>query len=165
MEGFPGAHFAKSANGWIDSEIFATWLSTSFVPAMAHLQKPVLLFADGHSTHLTLAMHEICREHNIILYQLPSHSSHIVQPLDLFSFKNFKQASGEKVIKFQEENSDTLTKQHFSKVFRKAWDRRATTETFSRTDLKPQEYFLGIRKSLTEQNWLLTECLLRTAMM
>ncbi|GFO16080.1 tigger transposable element-derived protein 6-like protein [Plakobranchus ocellatus] len=124
MEGFPEAHFAKSGNGWIDSEIFAKWLSTGFVPAVAHLQKPVLLFADGHSTHLTLAIHEICKEHNIILYQLPSHSSHIVQPLDLTSFKNLKQAWGEEVMKFKEENSDTLTKQNFSKVFRKAWDRR-----------------------------------------
>ncbi|GFO24107.1 tigger transposable element-derived protein 6-like protein [Plakobranchus ocellatus] len=119
MEGFPEAYFAKSGNGWIDSEIFAKWLATGFVPAMSHLQKSVVLFADGHSTHLTLAIHQICKDNEILLHQLPSHSCHIVQPLDLTTFKNLKQAWDEEVMKFQEENSDTLAKQHFAK----AWDK------------------------------------------
>ncbi|XP_012944901.1 uncharacterized protein LOC106013512 [Aplysia californica] len=100
LEGFEEAHMATSGNVWIDSEIFARWMESAFCPAVAHLQKPVILFADGHSTHLTLEIHEICRSHGIILYQLPSHSSHIIQPLDLTSFKNFKRAWYEEVMKY-----------------------------------------------------------------
>ncbi|XP_005094673.1 uncharacterized protein LOC101845836 isoform X2 [Aplysia californica] len=126
LEGFEEAHMAKSRNGCIDCEILARWMETAFCPAVAHLQKPVVLFADGNSFHLTLEIHEICRSHGVILYQLPSlnHSSRIVQPLDLTSFKNLKHAWYEEVMKYQEDNSDTLSKQHFAKVFKSAWDRR-----------------------------------------
>ena len=36
LGGFPEAHFAWSNNGWIDEEIFATWLKTAFIPAVQH---------------------------------------------------------------------------------------------------------------------------------
>ncbi|KAL8568889.1 hypothetical protein ACOMHN_061465 [Nucella lapillus] len=78
LEGFPEAHFAKSDNGWIDGEIFATWLKTAFIPATNHLPRPVILFLDGHKTHVTMAVSDVCRDKGIILYQLPSHSSHVV---------------------------------------------------------------------------------------
>ncbi|XP_005108581.1 uncharacterized protein LOC101858516 [Aplysia californica] len=163
LEGFEEAHMAKSGNGWIDSEIFARWMESAFCPAVAHLQKPVVLFADGHSTHLTLEIHEICRSHGIILYQLPSHSSHIVQPLDLTSFKNLKRAWYEEVMKYQEDNSDTLSKQHFAKVFKRAWERRGhdgdvlvsgfrasgicpwNPDRFDRTKLAPHRLFQTVQ--------------------
>ncbi|GFS09135.1 PiggyBac transposable element-derived protein 4-like [Elysia marginata] len=56
LEGFKKARFAKSNNGWIDGEIFTSWLETAFIPDVDHLPKPVLLFADGHKTHLTLTV-------------------------------------------------------------------------------------------------------------
>ncbi|GFN92562.1 Jerky protein [Plakobranchus ocellatus] len=92
LEGFPEAHLARSSNGWIDAEIFEGWLLHAFVPAVSHLPKPVLLFADGHKAHNTMTVHDICKEHGIIFYSLPSHASHVVQPLDLTTFKKLKQS-------------------------------------------------------------------------
>ncbi|GFR83041.1 tigger transposable element-derived protein 1 [Elysia marginata] len=123
MDGFPEAHFAKSANGWIDSQIFYSWLIDAFIPAVADLEKPVILFMDGHKTHTSLDVSELCRNHNIILYMLPSHASHAVQPLDLTTFKRLKQVWKEEVLAYQEEKSDTLSKKDFARTLKKAWQR------------------------------------------
>ena len=122
LAGFEKAHFGRFDNGWMDSEIFSHWLKTAFVPATEHLKKPVVLFADGHTTHATMAVHRICREHNIILYQLPSHSSHIVQPLDLTTFKSLKEAWYRAVRQYRFETCEVVGKREFSRVFKKAWD-------------------------------------------
>ncbi|KAL8573331.1 hypothetical protein ACOMHN_032793 [Nucella lapillus] len=121
LEGFPEAHFAKSDNGWIDGEIFATWLKTAFIPATNHLPRPVILFLDGHKTHVTMAVSDVCRDKGIILYQLPSHSSHVVQPLDLTTFKPLKKGWRDEVMRFQEAESDTVGKKDFAKLLKVAW--------------------------------------------
>ena len=119
LDGFEEAHFAKSANGWIDSHIFYSWMKEAFIPAVADLDKPVILFMDGHKTHTSLDVSELCRNHNIILYTLPSHASHVVQPLDLTTFKRLKQVWKEEVLAYQEENSDTLSKKDFARTLKK----------------------------------------------
>ncbi|KAL8573814.1 hypothetical protein ACOMHN_019088 [Nucella lapillus] len=123
LEGFQEAHLARSSNGWIDTEIFQSWFETAFCPSVAHLQKPVVLFADGHATHLSMKVHELCNEHGIIVYQFPSHASHLIQPLDLTTFKSLKQVWREEVMSFQERTSTTLGKKDFAAVFKKAWER------------------------------------------
>ncbi|GFO22012.1 hypothetical protein PoB_004851700 [Plakobranchus ocellatus] len=123
LEGFPEAHLARSGNGWLDMEIFERWLLNAFVPAVSHLPKPVVFFVDGLKTDNTMKVHDNCKEHGIILYSLPSKASHIVQPLDLTTFKNLKQSWREEVVNFKKETSNTLSKKDFSKVFKKAWDR------------------------------------------
>ena len=52
--------------------------------------RPVLLLEDGHSSHITIEVIELAQENNIHLLCLPSHSSHILQPLDIGVFKSFK---------------------------------------------------------------------------
>lgn len=44
---------------------------------------PILVFMDGHSTHVNIAVSEFCRDNKIILYCFPPHASHIMQPLDI----------------------------------------------------------------------------------
>jgi hypothetical protein len=43
--------------------------------------KPILLIYDGHGSHNTLELIELAREHNIILFCLPPHTTHKLQPL------------------------------------------------------------------------------------
>ena len=52
--------------------------------------RPVLLIFDGHSSHITIDVIEYVRLNNINLLCLPSHTSHILQPLDVGVFKSFK---------------------------------------------------------------------------
>ena len=43
----------------------------------------LLLFLDGHKSHISLDLLEWAKERKIILFILPAHTSHILQPLDV----------------------------------------------------------------------------------
>lgn len=49
-----------------------------------------LLLVDGHTSHLTKEVVEYCEQHKIILFILPSHSTHLLQPLDVAVFQPYK---------------------------------------------------------------------------
>ena len=55
----------------------------TFVPTVKDKARPVILFVDGHSTHITEEVHKICVQENITYYLRPAHASHIIQLLDL----------------------------------------------------------------------------------
>ena len=121
LYGFNDSDFARSDNGWIDSTVFEQWFEHCFVEQTKDLRKPVLLFVDGHASHLTLKVHDLAIEHQVIVYQLPSHASHIVQPLDLTVFKKLKTMWKRVVSDHQEETTQPVTKETFARVFKKAW--------------------------------------------
>ena len=50
----------------------------------------MLLVLDGHGSHITIDVIEYARLNGIHLLCLPSHTSHILQPLDDGVFKSFK---------------------------------------------------------------------------
>ena len=90
---------------------------------MKDKQKRVVLFVDGHSTHITDEVHEICKSNNIIYYILPSHSSHIIQPLDLCYYKNLKSRWREQIRAFKLKHKEmNIKKSQFILVFRDAWE-------------------------------------------
>lgn len=55
---------------------------------------PVVVFLDGHKSHLSLHLSNFCRDNKIILVALYPNSTHILQPLDVAVFgpmkKNWK---------------------------------------------------------------------------
>ncbi|GFO22132.1 Jerky protein [Plakobranchus ocellatus] len=51
-EDFPGAVCKQSDNGWVKSEVFWSWLLETFVPHVQDLPRPVVLFCDGHTSHV-----------------------------------------------------------------------------------------------------------------
>ena len=53
-------------------------------------QQPVLLFTDGHKSHLNLDVIDLCWTNDIILFCLPPHTTHALQPLDVAVFKSLK---------------------------------------------------------------------------
>ena len=52
--------------------------------------RPVLIIEDGHSSHVSLEVIKLARENDIYLLCLPSHCTHILQPLDVGFFKSLK---------------------------------------------------------------------------
>lgn len=129
LDGFDEAVMGRSENGWMDTELFKTWLSDVFVKDInqQNLKKPVILIVDGHSTHITLEASEICQKNGIILYCLLPHASHIMQPCDLRLFGPLKEHWRQAVRNFTYENiGETVTKQSFAKVFKGAWMKSAT---------------------------------------
>ncbi|XP_071109876.1 uncharacterized protein [Haliotis cracherodii] len=110
LDGFKEAVLGRTENGWMDAELFVSWLKTCFIPHVDKqaIKKPIILFLDGHSTHLTLEACTVCVENNIVLYCLPSHASHVIQPLDLSLFSPLKHAWRQSVRDFQISSANVL---------------------------------------------------------
>ncbi|KAM4058340.1 DDE superfamily endonuclease [Hirsutella rhossiliensis] len=49
-----------------------------------------LLLLDGHGSHHTLDLIEYAEAHNIVLFALPPHLTHLLQPLDVVVFQPYK---------------------------------------------------------------------------
>ena len=84
----PNTLFVHSDTGWINADLFLEWFK--FFIKNIPPTRLVLLIQDGHSSHVSIELVELARENNIYLLGLPSHTSHILQPLDVGCFKSFK---------------------------------------------------------------------------
>ena len=82
----------RCINGLMDSDFFLTWLRETFLPHIKarKVSLPVVLFVDGHSTHISLEANEFSRRENLVMYCLQQHASHIMQPLDLCLFSSLE---------------------------------------------------------------------------
>jgi hypothetical protein len=83
-----------SNNGWTTNEIGLRWLQKIFIPYTNSRVRGRfrLLILDGHGSHLTPQFDRICAENDIIPLCMPSHSSHLLQPLDVGCFAVLKRA-------------------------------------------------------------------------
>jgi DDE superfamily endonuclease len=89
---------AVSDNGWTTNDLGFRWIQ--------HFNKWTkdrtigryrLLILDGHSSHTTPEFDQFCTDNRIITLCMPSHSSHILQPLDVACFSPLKAAYGKLV--------------------------------------------------------------------
>ena len=80
-----GALYTVSESGWMERPHFLEWFKKLFLPAVSSiLQKgQVILFMDGHASHINLELIALARERGVILFCLPSHTTHALQPLDV----------------------------------------------------------------------------------
>jgi hypothetical protein len=85
-----------SNNGWTTDAIGLRWLQKIFIPYTTSRVRGRfrLLILDGHGSHLTPQFDRICAENDIIPLCMPSHSSHLLQPLDVGCFAVLKRAYG-----------------------------------------------------------------------
>ena len=95
-----------------------TWLKKIFLKHVV-TQRPVLLLVDGHKSHITLDVIDECRKNDVILFCLPPHTTHALQPLDVSVFKSLKDHYGKAVqsLSFTKKNF-VVTKREFSKVLK-----------------------------------------------
>ena len=84
----PNTLFANSENGWINSELYLEWFKffLSNIPST----RPVILIQDGHASHISIPLIELAQKSNVHFLCLPSHTTHILQLLDVGVFKSFK---------------------------------------------------------------------------
>ena len=84
----PGTVFANSDTGWINANLFLE-LFKFFIQQLPSA-RPILLIQDGHTSHMSIELIKLAREYNIHLLCLRSHTTHILQPLDVGIFNSFK---------------------------------------------------------------------------
>ena len=123
------ALYARSESGWIDSELFLVWLKKVFLKHVVS-QRPILLLIDGHKSHITLEAVDICRDSDIILFCLPPHTTHALQPLDVSVFKSLKDQYSKAIraVSFTK-NFFIVSKREFSRVVKAPFERAFSIPT------------------------------------
>ncbi|XP_071645164.1 uncharacterized protein [Temnothorax longispinosus] len=83
----------KTENGWMTTESFFEYFTTVFHRFLVEnkIPLPIVVFLDGHVSHLSLQLCEFCKEKQIEICCFPSHATHILQPLDVAVFFPLKQ--------------------------------------------------------------------------
>ena len=103
---------ARTESGWMTSEAFFNFIVEVFNKYLEekNITKPVILFIDGHSSHLTMQLSVKCEELGIVIYILPPNTTHILQPADVGPFKPFKTFWRQAVHNFQCKNPNQVVK-------------------------------------------------------
>ena len=90
----PGSDGEMSPTGWSNSDVFNNYLTKHFAKYVGITNKQgdqkTLVLYDGHKSHAQLTLTDWAKRHNVILFVLPPHSSHLTQPLDVGVFGPFK---------------------------------------------------------------------------
>ena len=66
-----------SKSGWIDRGLFAKWLKHFIHMVKPSVEDPHVLLLDGHVSHKSLEVVDLCRQNGITLLCFPPHTTHI----------------------------------------------------------------------------------------
>jgi hypothetical protein len=105
-----------SPNGWTDDFLCLKWFEKSFIPqatARNTSGKPILLIYDGHGSHNSAELIRLARANNIILFCLPPHTTHKLQPLDIGVFGPFQRAWIERCDEIIDETGEEMSRSVF----------------------------------------------------
>jgi hypothetical protein len=109
-----------SDNRWTSDFHCFEWFKDVFIPqaeAQNTSGKPIILIYDGHGSHETLNLLHLAKEHNIILFSLPLHTTHKLQPLDIGVFGPFACAWIERCDDYMEEYLEEIPRDQFVKHY------------------------------------------------
>ena len=103
----------------MNTHLFATWFKNG-LKWTKDIPKPLLLILDGHMTHKSLQVIELAVANQVHILCLPTHCSHLSQPLDVEVFKPAKDA-WKKIVKnwYMESSMKSIDKANFTKLLRK----------------------------------------------
>lgn len=115
----PGSSVEMTEKGSMTTETFISWLNHF---AKYKSDGDVLLVFDGAASHLSPVIVEEAEKHNVILFCLPSNTTHELQPMDKSVFRSFETYWDEEVLKFWRQFPDrVLSKDRFGKIFTPVW--------------------------------------------
>jgi hypothetical protein len=87
-----------------------------------------LLILDGYKSHLNQDFKDYCLKHKILTLCMPSHSSHILQPLDVVCFSPLKRKYSQRVRDLARKRVFYINKEGFLPAFKDASFDVFTTE-------------------------------------
>ena len=121
QEGAPtNTLFTAQKSGWIDKDLYLKWFNELFLKHIPE-ERPVLLLVDGHKAHVTQDVIETAIRNKILVFCLPAHSSHLLQPLDLSLFGPLKRGWVRACAAFNHIASMVVNQRNFAKIFNVAW--------------------------------------------
>ncbi|XP_067004498.2 uncharacterized protein [Anabrus simplex] len=122
----------RSDNGWMKAELFYEYIANIFSPYLTkhNIQRPVILFVDGHKSHLTCQLSELCTELQIVLVSLYPNATRILQPADVAAFKPLKDGWKQGVQQWRRDHpTDVITKENFAPLLKSVIDKHVKKET------------------------------------
>lgn len=135
----PGTKVSMAPKGSMTSSLFV-----EFIQHLAQHKIPgkCLLIFDGAKCHLSYESLEEADKNNIVLYCLPSNTTHELQPLDKSVNRSFEHHWDEEVLNYLCSSQErTLNKAAFNKIFSRTWPKCMTqtniTNGFKATGLYP----------------------------
>ncbi|XP_053386768.1 uncharacterized protein LOC128550861 [Mercenaria mercenaria] len=114
-----GANGTVSESGWSNSEVFQQYMETHLMKYLPERNDdlPVLLLFDGHRSHVNLNLIEWARNQHIILYVLPAHTSHVLQPIDVGCFGPYERIFNELSHRYMREHcGQSITKYNICSI-------------------------------------------------
>ena len=127
--GVPGATYAVTDSSMMQGPVFFSFkkIYKYLVDNGRSDGKPHVILLDGHASHLTLEVIRFAMDNNLVLFQLPSHSSHITQPLDVCAFGIFKRRSTEVLQGWARTHGNKVpVKSDMNEVIRQSWSQAFT---------------------------------------
>jgi len=83
IEGVPSTWmWSSSESGYSNGKIFYEWFLKIFL-AHCGSARPVVLLLDNHDSHVTAEVVQAALDNGVVLLGLPSHTTHLLQPLDV----------------------------------------------------------------------------------
>jgi hypothetical protein len=119
----PGTVAAFTNTGYMHEDIFRMYIEhfNQSIPPV----RPVLLMLDGHSSHIDLISINFCRNNNILLYVLPSNTTHLLQPSEI-PFRKLKDEFCKASDQYSFNTSRVVTKYSFAQLLGKAFNHTYT---------------------------------------
>lgn len=111
----------KSPKGWMTSRVFYGYIANSLLPVLreSNVKCPVLFLIDGHKSHISYEVSQLCNNNKIILYSLHPNSTHIIQPADVSVFRPLKNSWKKIVHKWKSETGNrVVTRAQFAPLLR-----------------------------------------------
>ncbi len=84
--GMKGARYSATMSGWFDTFTFTDWFKNVFLPAVRRLEGRKLLLGDNLSSHMSIEVIDLCKEHDIAFVCLPANSTDKTQLLNVGLF-------------------------------------------------------------------------------
>lgn len=122
-----GSISGTSPTGWINTQLFTTWMRHFIKHTRASLDHKVLLVLDNHESHQSIETYELCRSNGVIMVSLPPHTSHRLQPLDVTLFSSLKVAYNKECDLYMSLHpGQRITQYEIAQLFKLAYNRTAT---------------------------------------
>ncbi len=117
-----GAHGTVSKTGWSNSSVFLEYLQNHFLQyAKSGPDDHILLLYDGHRSHISPFLVDWAKDNHIILFVLPPHTSHILQPMDVGCFGPFSKIYSAECQKHQRNTGSVIGRYNVCSVACKAY--------------------------------------------
>jgi hypothetical protein len=85
-----GCMGAANWSGWLAKHEFLSFMQHVVKHTGCSKEHLGLIIVDKHISHISIAILHDCKQQTVILLSLPPHTSHRLQPLDLWVYCPFK---------------------------------------------------------------------------